>query len=523
MLKKDSTRTPSLRPLGTMLLAAVAAILLSAAVATAQENREGVAYSGYSPPSVGPWDVILFEHPNYLGPWVRYTMQPGMRQRLVPEIAPALEDKVSSIQVGEKVGVTVFQHRQYFADDYQGYEAYKASVPSLGTNTYPLNDKLSSLIIFPKAAGDAFGVRLDDRGLSGYDNNITFFPLPEWEASAVAEYPFLGEFNLDKNANYIIAWGDQPWKNRIEVTLFSERDFQGRPLTLPDAAGWDPPGTFTGQNLGESSYSDTAASLRVRWKGAPAALGPSALGPPAPPAVQPFFTSIGIDLPGRDIRRFETDGLNDECWRACAAEPGCKAYTWVKPGVQGPKAVCWLKSSVPARVPNSNCVSGWLKEGTPAPGPTQSAAPTDERDPKIVKPGSRGASSFRLLRDASTCNTLAGFVTASPLPTTGVGWDYNVQLQATGGVPPVRFLTPYLDPATGVQEALSCNSGGPTSGPAYYSGKMMVDGLTLTCDGRIIGQPKAPGYFTVSIVATDQCVSPQKVEKTFVLEVKGPS
>ena len=219
---------------------------------------------------------------------------------------------------------------------------------------------------------------------------------------------------------------------------------------------------------------------------------------------QPGKIEYNTDRPGMDFKSIDFEGWPyGDCGRRCQEDPRCQAWTSCLDR-QSETSRCYLKSGVPPKVGNQDCHSG-------------------AKNPEITKPGSRSASSFRLLRDASTCNTLAGFVTASPLPTTGVGWDYNVQLQATGGVPPVRFLTPYLDPATGVQEALSCNSGGPTSGPAYYSGKMMVDGLTLTCDGRIIGQPKAPGYFTVSIVATDQCVSPQKVEKTFVLEVKGPS
>ena len=517
MGQRNSTRTPGLNRLRGVLFTVVAAILLSAAVATAQENREGVAYSSDAPASVGPWDVILYEHPNYLGPWVRYTLQPGMRQRLVPEIVPALEDKVSSIKVGQNVGVRVFQHRRYFANEDDGWDRFFASVPSLGTNTQPLDDKISSLIIFPKAAGDAFGVCLLDQGKYSH-GNLTVVPLPELEAATEQAYPFLGEFNLDKNLNVVWPLGANPWWNRIELVLYAERNFVGLMLTLPEADGWRPE-----YNLGWASFSDSAASLRVRWKGAPAALGP-----PAPSAVQPSVTAIGYNLPGRDIRAFETDGLNDECWRACTAEPGCKAYTWVKPGVQGPKAVCWLKSSVPARVANSDCVSGWVKESPPTlgPTPTQAAAPTTPpaaQERELAGLGRGAAGAFLTLKEAATCPKLAGFVTTSPLPTTGVGWDYNVQLQASGGVPSLTFLTPFFDPATGQQKALSCNSGGPTSGPAYYSGKMMVDGLTLTCDGRIIGQPKAPGYFSVSITVKDKCAFPQQIEKKFVLEVKGPS
>jgi hypothetical protein len=48
----------------------------------------------------------------------------------------------------------------------------------------------------------------------------------------------------------------------------------------------------------------------------------------------------------------------EQCQSACAGEAQCKAWTWVKPGVQGPQAKCWLKNSVPVASKNNCCVSG---------------------------------------------------------------------------------------------------------------------------------------------------------------------
>ncbi len=45
-----------------------------------------------------------------------------------------------------------------------------------------------------------------------------------------------------------------------------------------------------------------------------------------------------------------------ECAGLCAKDPGCKAWTMVKPGVQGPKAQCYLKGTPTASV-NNNCCS----------------------------------------------------------------------------------------------------------------------------------------------------------------------
>lgn len=65
------------------------------------------------------------------------------------------------------------------------------------------------------------------------------------------------------------------------------------------------------------------------------------------------------DRPGRDYKSFDLPKASpDFCRAACAQDPRCKAYSYVKPGIQGSKARCWLKSSVPASVRNQCCVSG---------------------------------------------------------------------------------------------------------------------------------------------------------------------
>src|SRR5262245_65755821 len=46
---------------------------------------------------------------------------------------------------------------------------------------------------------------------------------------------------------------------------------------------------------------------------------------------------------GSDYRGF--DAANPQlCQAACANEAACKAWTWVKPGIQGPGGKCWLKN-----------------------------------------------------------------------------------------------------------------------------------------------------------------------------------
>jgi PAN domain len=65
--------------------------------------------------------------------------------------------------------------------------------------------------------------------------------------------------------------------------------------------------------------------------------------------------------PGGDYKNFAAvDGLS--CKTVCSNErPRCKAWTWVRKGVQGPDARCWLKASVPPPVPDKNCISGKME------------------------------------------------------------------------------------------------------------------------------------------------------------------
>lgn len=69
----------------------------------------------------------------------------------------------------------------------------------------------------------------------------------------------------------------------------------------------------------------------------------------------------GIDRPGGDYKNFDLEpsiaGFGP-CKSACESDGSCQAWTFVKSGVQGPKARCWLKGSVPAVVRNNCCVSG---------------------------------------------------------------------------------------------------------------------------------------------------------------------
>lgn len=69
----------------------------------------------------------------------------------------------------------------------------------------------------------------------------------------------------------------------------------------------------------------------------------------------------GVDRPGGDYRNFDLTRANPaSCQSRCKGDSRCRAWTYVKPGVQGERARCWLKSSVPRPRNASCCTSGFV-------------------------------------------------------------------------------------------------------------------------------------------------------------------
>lgn len=82
----------------------------------------------------------------------------------------------------------------------------------------------------------------------------------------------------------------------------------------------------------------------------------------------------GTDRMGSDYKNFNlAEAQPLLCQKACHAERGCRAWTYVKPGIQGPTARCWLKSAVPPAKASACCVSG-VNLGAGTAGSTPAAA-----------------------------------------------------------------------------------------------------------------------------------------------------
>jgi hypothetical protein len=73
--------------------------------------------------------------------------------------------------------------------------------------------------------------------------------------------------------------------------------------------------------------------------------------------VVPRDSKDNTDFPGHDIRSLQSESAM-HCSEVCGRTKACVAWTWVRPGVQGPSAVCYLKDSAPDTVRNRCCMSG---------------------------------------------------------------------------------------------------------------------------------------------------------------------
>ena len=73
----------------------------------------------------------------------------------------------------------------------------------------------------------------------------------------------------------------------------------------------------------------------------------------------PASAQTAFDRPGGDYFSTPvTSGDPEDCALLCERDRRCRSWSFNYPDVEGGSAVCWLKNTVPARVPGSCCISG---------------------------------------------------------------------------------------------------------------------------------------------------------------------
>lgn len=70
------------------------------------------------------------------------------------------------------------------------------------------------------------------------------------------------------------------------------------------------------------------------------------------------YDRLGEDLPGMPLADVTSAA---RCRDRCIKEHNCRAWTWVRPGFQGPAANCWLKGAIPWAQKSECCSSGTVR------------------------------------------------------------------------------------------------------------------------------------------------------------------
>jgi len=98
-------------------------------------------------------------------------------------------------------------------------------------------------------------------------------------------------------------------------------------------------------------------------------------------AISPAQAQLAFDRPGGDyFNAAVASGDPQDCALLCERDRRCRAWTFSYPGVAGGSASCWLKNTVPARVPDSCCISGVRGAGVVEPR-------SDGMEASIDRPG----------------------------------------------------------------------------------------------------------------------------------------
>jgi len=114
-----------------------------------------------------------------------------------------------------------------------------------------------------------------------------------------------------------------------------------------------------------------------------------------PTLLKPAWVEPEVDRPGSDFKILWLRGGVEACQEACAQNPLCKSYTYVRAGVAGRLEGCWLKNGVPPPVEDGCCVSGvksdetlsrFLREPVLAPRMTDTLPDGAEQEASVPKP-----------------------------------------------------------------------------------------------------------------------------------------
>ena len=180
------------------------------------------------------FEVVVYDSPNHRGRSEKYILQDNMRQNLVPFVGWGMNDRISLIRVGYRVGVILFYHR-----DFSGRAKIFFDTTSLLEPDF--NDEASSIIIFDRDFGEPMGALLgqgpvsEDSLLRGlYPEPSLFYPLPESLEDIETRIDFLKDFNDQAEWAFIARGAGSRYREiDVEAVIFEHDEFRGNSLSLP--------------------------------------------------------------------------------------------------------------------------------------------------------------------------------------------------------------------------------------------------------------------------------------------------
>lgn len=184
-----------------------------------------------------------------------------------------------------------------------------------------------------------------------------------------------------------------------------------------------------------------------------------------------------IDRPGSDFKILWLRGGAEACQEACAQNPRCKSYTYVREGVRERSEGCWLKDDVPPAVEDGCCVSGvktsdaisrFLRESVPAPRKAEPPRVARPEPPSVAGPpsGEPETGEERVPETGSGKRLIAGvFIEATPPREPG---------SAGNGIPAAQ--SPFAhDVGAGWREASGVHYAAAPAGPRTIPGRGSPD------------------------------------------------
>jgi hypothetical protein len=174
--------------------------------------------------AVDPYEVKFILNPNFPDTSRSWKLKAGMRQLLVQDIFPPW-DKITSIEIGSKVGIMLFQ-KKYFKFEGSNYVNFVISISDINKSIPGRENRYKSMIVYPREYGNALGVLAG----SSTQNDFRFFWLPQ-EANKLS-WGYADVKHLMKPMDFILVFPAQG-KNNVSVTLYTRIIYKGNSLSLP--------------------------------------------------------------------------------------------------------------------------------------------------------------------------------------------------------------------------------------------------------------------------------------------------